>query len=55
MNKRRDFIKKSVLGGLATTTLMSNTIEKISLGSHPKIISTWNHGLSANIEAWKEL
>ena len=55
MNKRRDFIKKSVLGGLATTTLMSNTIEKISLGSHPKIISTWNHGLSANVEAWKEL
>ncbi|MFL2638699.1 MAG: N(4)-(beta-N-acetylglucosaminyl)-L-asparaginase [Flavobacteriaceae bacterium] len=55
MYKRREFIKKSILGGLATSALLGNSKNINSKGSFPKIISTWNHGISANQQAWKTL
>lgn len=59
MIKRRNFIKKSILGGVGASTLLNcespkKTKKKIK-PTFPRIISTWNHGLSANKEAWKKL
>ncbi|MEP7092623.1 MAG: twin-arginine translocation signal domain-containing protein, partial [Flavobacterium sp.] len=69
MSNRRDFIKKTALGTLAVSSVLGysgfakNTKdEKIpeteDLGKKQKkpiIISTWNHGLPANEETWKQL
>ena len=59
MNKRRDFIKKSILGGIGASSLVSSkkmTNNRFKTPSNsPLIISTWNHGLDANLTAWKEL
>ena len=59
MNKRRDFIKKSILGGIGASSLVSSkkiTDNRFNTPSNsPLIISTWNHGLDANLTAWKEL
>jgi N4-(beta-N-acetylglucosaminyl)-L-asparaginase len=57
MNKRRSFIKKSILGGVGATTLLSceNLKESNDEGTYPRIISTWNHGIPANQEAWRYL
>ncbi|MDG1973539.1 MAG: N(4)-(beta-N-acetylglucosaminyl)-L-asparaginase [Flavobacteriaceae bacterium] len=51
---RRNFIKKSLIGGLGATALVGcdNSNGK---GSYPRIISTWEHGLAANQEAWEKL
>lgn len=62
MKTRRNFIKLSALGSAAvittssiaselkgsekiSTTLSKNTVK-------PIIISTWNHGMEANVDAW---
>jgi len=63
MKNRRDFIKLSALGGVAVLTnscLTSKNENKIRQTSQKKIIkpivvSTWNHGMEANVSAWKIL
>ncbi len=66
MSDRRDFIKKAAIGSLGITTLYgctdTNKKDKSSTKfastkktKKPLIISTWNHGLPANEEAWKQL
>ncbi|HYG38861.1 MAG TPA: N(4)-(beta-N-acetylglucosaminyl)-L-asparaginase [Cytophagales bacterium] len=54
---RRKFLKYSVLSGVA-----ANMFSPISLfgnnsqeGAKPIVLSTWDHGLDANAEAWKIL
>ena len=57
MNNRRSFIKKSILGGVGATTLLNceTPKESATIATYPRIISTWNHGVPANQEAWKYL
>ena len=57
MNKRRNFIKKSILGTVGASSLIKCDVPTNSNAeaTYPRIISTWNHGLSANKEAWKNL
>ena len=59
MNKRRNFIKKSILGSVGASSLIKCDVPTKSNSdipaTYPRIISTWNHGLSANDEAWKNL
>ncbi len=56
MTSRRDFIKLSALGataaavpGLAEAEVPAKTVRK------PIVLSTWNFGLAANVDAWKVL
>jgi len=56
MNTRRNFLKNSaIVGGLLglPKILSCNTPTPQVKASEPVIISTWNHGLSANDAAWK--
>ncbi|GAB1309094.1 N(4)-(beta-N-acetylglucosaminyl)-L-asparaginase [Urechidicola sp. KH5] len=62
MNKRRDFIKLSALGSAAVLTSCTQAATEGSVISDvskpvrkPVVISTWNHGVQANEEAWKIL
>ncbi|WP_338356054.1 N(4)-(beta-N-acetylglucosaminyl)-L-asparaginase [Yeosuana marina] len=65
MSNRRDFIKTTALGAIGASTLLScknaseNKLEETSAAllsqKKPLIISTWNHGLPANEETWKQL
>ena len=60
MNKRRNFIKKSILGSVGATGLINcnnsnSEINNNDTAVYPRIISTWNHGVPANKEAWKYL
>ena len=66
MAHRRDFIKKAALGTIGISTIYgyANKTEEVKPFSDkvevtpkkkPVIISTWNHGLPANEEAWKYL
>ena len=59
MIKRRNFIKKSILGGVGASTLLNcKSPEKNPKNIKPifpRIISTWDHGLAANLEAWNKL
>ena len=67
MSNRRDFIKKTTLGTLAISSVLGvsgfaanqenepETEEKEKKQTKPIIISTWNHGLPANKESWKNL
>jgi len=57
MENRRNFLKKSALGTLGVSTVMScDTLNKTSSEAvFPRIISTWNHGLDANKKAWEVL
>lgn len=64
MSDRREFIKKAALGsvglstGISCTEYSRNKKEVIADAKKqlkPLIISTWNHGLAANAEAWKQL
>ena len=57
MENRRNFLKKSALGTLGVSTVMScNKPNKTSSKPvFPRIISTWNHGLDANKKAWEVL
>lgn len=63
---RRDFIKKAAFGTLGIGTVLScNTVAKneelkkdkaiSKTVRKPLIISTWNHGMPANEETWKQL
>jgi N4-(beta-N-acetylglucosaminyl)-L-asparaginase len=54
MTNRRKFIQLSALGAsfLASNKLLAN--KKVE-GSKPIVLSTWNFGLGANVEAWKVL
>ncbi len=66
MSDRREFIKKATLGtiGMSTVYGYAHELETATVSSKalhrnqpnkPLIISTWNHGLPANAEAWKYL
>ncbi len=57
MNKRRNFIKTSILGTVGASSLIKCDMPTNSnaQATYPRIISTWNHGLPANNEAWKNL
>jgi N4-(beta-N-acetylglucosaminyl)-L-asparaginase len=64
MKSRRKFIKLSALGSAAVLTSSCHTgsgeketTKKESPESivKPVVISTWNHGMAANAEAWKTL
>ncbi len=51
MSSRRNFLKLAALGGLSPLSGLSGNITV----NKPVVISTWNFGLQANIEAWKVL
>lgn len=63
MSNRRNFIKQTTLGVVGVATTMYGCAkassnqkgENEAKGTKPLIISTWNHGLAANAEAWKVL
>ena len=66
MSDRRNFIKKAALGTIGISTVLSCndltskdgvavTSASGKKGSKPLVISTWNHGLPANEETWKQL
>lgn len=66
MSDRREFIKKTALGTIGMSTVYgyayesdrtknSSKARNKSALNKPLIISTWNHGLPANEEAWKYL
>ncbi|MBJ7879812.1 N(4)-(beta-N-acetylglucosaminyl)-L-asparaginase [Gelidibacter salicanalis] len=66
MSDRRDFIKKAALGTIGISSVLSCTsvtsataavpvVSSGKKGSKPFVISTWNHGLPANDETWKQL
>lgn len=63
MGSRRNFLKKSgILSALALTSLpkvtealTSDNILEPGEARKPVVISTWNHGLAANDDAWKVL
>jgi len=66
MSDRREFIKKTALGTIAISTGLGcrknaeNTQDNpeaafVKTQKKPLIISTWNHGLPANEETWKQL
>lgn len=60
MSQRRKFIKQSLLGsallipGLSTLEAQAFSSKKIA-GTKPIILSTWNHGIPANADAWAML
>ncbi|MCU4164210.1 isoaspartyl peptidase/L-asparaginase family protein [Carboxylicivirga caseinilyticus] len=61
MSGRRNFIKMALMGGaaIASQGLKARTAKangfKGKSGNKPLVISTWNHGIPANAEAWKIL
>lgn len=60
MSQRRKFIKQSLMGsalflpGVAASCAQVSPKENTS-GEKPLILSTWNHGLPANADAWTKL
>ena len=57
MSNRRNFIKKSALGTLGVSSILScDKVNSTNIKkTYPRIISTWNHGLEANQKAWEIL
>lgn len=61
MSQRRKFIKQSLLGsafllpGVAASCAESKTKSGAATGEKPLILSTWNHGIPANHDAWEKL
>lgn len=59
MSQRRKFIKQSLLGSAiflpGVSAAFSPSPNKNSTGAKPLILSTWNHGLPANADAWSKL
>jgi N4-(beta-N-acetylglucosaminyl)-L-asparaginase len=60
MSQRRKFIKQSLLGsallipGITTLEGQASPPKKVA-GTKPIILSTWNHGIPANADAWAKL
>lgn len=60
MSQRRKFLKQSLFGsalflpGVASSCTQSKE-NRIPSGEKPLILSTWNHGLPANEDAWSKL
>ncbi len=60
MSQRRKFIKQSILGsalflpGVAASCAQTKD-KKALAGEKPLILSTWNHGIPANADAWAKL
>ncbi len=60
MSQRRKFIKQSLLGsallipGLSTLEAQAAPAKRVA-GTKPIILSTWNHGIPANADAWAKL
>jgi N4-(beta-N-acetylglucosaminyl)-L-asparaginase len=60
MSQRRKFIKQSLLGsallipGITTLEAQASPPKKVA-GTKPIILSTWNHGIPANADAWAKL
>ena len=52
--KRRDFLKTGAIGITVPSVIFGNS-NIITNKNNPIILSTWNHGLSANDAAWKVL
>jgi len=52
MKTRRDFLKISAMGAMLPTI---NSLPHNGAATSPIVISTWNFGLAANVEAWKIL
>jgi N4-(beta-N-acetylglucosaminyl)-L-asparaginase len=52
MKTRRDFLKMSAMGAMLPTI---NSLPHTGAANSPIVISTWNFGLEANVEAWKIL
>ena len=52
MFSRRNFLKLTAAGGLYPLTNLSAATQSVN---KPIVISTWNFGLRANVEAWKVL
>ena len=57
MSNRRKFLKSTIFSGLAVSSasLSSLACAPQKAIKKPIVISTWNHGLEANAEAWKTL
>jgi isoaspartyl peptidase/L-asparaginase-like protein (Ntn-hydrolase superfamily) len=64
MSNRRTFIRTTALGVIGWTACSSQEAKETGAaamsaetvdGKRPIVISTWNHGLAANQEAWKTL
>lgn len=58
MSNRRKFLKSSVYSGLAIGTASMSSLAcapEMKIGQKPIVVSTWNHGMEANTEAWKVL
>lgn len=53
MTTRRKFIQLSALGASAFSVMKS--FGRVPEGNKPIVLSTWNFGLDANVEAWKVL
>jgi len=53
MKTRRDFLKLTALG--AGMLPITESIAQGQVAGKPIVISTWNFGLQANVEAWKVL
>ena len=51
---RREFIAKSLFATAATSVLIGKTNKLFAKGTNtrPIVISTWDHGLAANVGAW---
>jgi len=54
---RREFIAKSLFATAATSVLIGKTNKLFANGTNtrPIVISTWDHGLAANVGAWSVL
>lgn len=52
MKTRRDFLKMSAMGAMLPAI---DSLPSSRAANSPLVISTWNFGLAANVEAWKIL
>jgi N4-(beta-N-acetylglucosaminyl)-L-asparaginase len=60
MSQRRKFIKQTLMGSAVFLPTVANAYaqaatSKTPAGEKPLILSTWNHGLPANADAWAKL
>jgi len=57
MSNRRKFLKSTIFSGLAVSSASFSSLACTAKkqAKKPIVISTWNHGVEANAEAWKVL